>query len=1004
MKKLKAYLLENIIFWIIIVFVLLLAFVNEFMECIGDNPFASEYLLENPVQSIFADDYHYYVTNSSYMIAVTDNRNRLIYVIEGGNPGDTFDYADAIATGNDGTLYVHDKSYQNDGFYAYRERIIKFTDNGKKREILYEVQTTDENNKQIKYLDSPKIIDDKLYFSEISINSICVKSCFNGAAEECAIMSLDGANNIVAESTFSNDLEISVVLMNGDIYTCHNGTNEILYDARKHDTEDYCSLITEIAYRNDGVLYANDIGQRRLLSIDKNKTVAAVEKGGFANNESNEIALCPIYTGMNVYDNTISTLSAEYKYDSEIGAPIYFYHIAVEDINGNKIFYGNSIGISAERRIVILCVYIAIFLILLISIYYVIRIIRIIRRVGIIQAKTQLLVLVTAIAVTFGVSISIFHSSNDRFTDESAANLSNIAYLIDSTIDKDIVKSIDTPDMYFKETYEVLNESIVDILRNEVNKNRNVYTVIYKVYNNVICEVYRNDFYHGIMYPMAGAYSGSIEEDIAENKICYISQDYELSEGSYTFALIPSCDERGEVVAFIEVGTDYNFFVQENNRLFKKLLLTASMVVIIIMLLFAEMMNGIAAFRSRKLALSEKKQNPPEVIRPIAFLIFFTANITTAFLPIYGTSLWNKSFPLPGEVAAAFPLSAELAFSALSAFLCGFLIKKTGIRFMCIIGAIFYICGNILSAFAGNLWVLICANSVCGIGGGLLTIAVNTWITGFSSEEYQNKGFAHYNAAFLAGMNCGTVIGSLIWESFGFTAAYITAAVCAALILIVTLLFIEKRKVTIKEEPKEKKLSLKVFISPGMLRYFVCLAIPYLICASFLSYYFPIVAERSLLSAAEISMAFLISGVISIYSGSIIGEIMANHFGTRKTMILASFIYAIALFYLVINPSIFSCYVVIVLFAVADSFGLSAQSVYFTSMTEVKKVGQSRALGINSTIESIASAFGSVIFGSALLLGEQRGILMIGTIFAILLILFIIGGRKNAKFDKSESR
>ncbi|MGN0631290.1 MAG: MFS transporter, partial [Ruminococcus sp.] len=190
----------------------------------------------------------------------------------------------------------------------------------------------------------------------------------------------------------------------------------------------------------------------------------------------------------------------------------------------------------------------------------------------------------------------------------------------------------------------------------------------------------------------------------------------------------------------------------------------------------------------------------------------------------------------------------------------------------------------------------------------------------------------------------------------------------------------------------------------GILRYFICLAIPYLICASFLSYYFPIVAERNLLSAAQISMAFLISGVISIYAGSAIGETVTKHLGIRKTMILASFVYAAALLYLVINPSILSCYVVIVLFAVADSFGLSAQSVYFISMPEVKEIGHSRALGINSTIESITSAFGSVIFGAALLLGEQRGIFMIGTIFAVLLMLFIIGGKKNAKSDKSENK
>ena len=68
------------------------------------------------------------------------------------------------------------------------------------------------------------------------------------------------------------------------------------------------------------------------------------------------------------------------------------------------------------------------------------------------------------------------------------------------------------------------------------------------------------------------------------------------------------------------------------------------------------------------------------------------------------------------------------------------------------------------------------------------------------------------------------------------------------------------------------------------------------------------------------------------------GESVIGKLGIRKTRILASFIYAAALFYFVINPSITSCYVVIILFAAADSFGLTAQSVYFISMPEAEKL------------------------------------------------------------------
>lgn len=1004
MRRLKSSFRKNSVFWIIIILICLMAFIYEFSGCIGENPFASAYVLENPSQAVFSSENGYYLTDSSYTIAVTDENNNFLYSIEGGDPENSFDYADAMAAGEGGILYVQDESYNDSGSFVYRNRILRFTENGRKREVLYEAETADEEGVQILHLDCLKIIDQVLYFSVITEDGIHVKRMNGTDVQECAFMPYENACRYVADSSFSNELEISAALKNGDVYSCRDGKTVQVYKAREHDTEEFWSLITEITYNDAGVLYLNDIGQRRILAIDEGQIRVAIDRSSTEDAALGGFAAYPLYKGLNISNGLISLLSIEYKCNSETGEANYFYGIAALDMEGKVLFYGNSIGISDARRVMTACVYIALFLTMVIAVFSMIKFIGVIRLAGGVQGKTQLLILLMAIVVTIGVSLTIFNSYNEKFANESAANLSNIAYLIEEKLDKNIVKSMNSPDAYFTEEYETLHEDVMSVLKSDVNKNSNVYAVIYKVYHNIICEVYRDTRSFGSIYPMAGEYKGSLEEEVSQTGERFVSQELELSEGSFTFVLIPTYDESGEVLALIEVGTDYNYFTQANNELYKKVLITAGIGVIVVMLLLSELMNGLSAFREKKKAAAEKCQYPPEVIRPIVFLMFFTANITTAFLPIYGMSLWNKDFPLPAEVAAAFPLSAELVLSALSTLICGFLVKKTGIKKMCICGAVFYIGGNLLSAFAGNLWILICANSTCGIGSGMLTIGINSWITGLESEESQNKGFVHYNAAFLSGMNCGTVIGSLIWENFGIKAAYMTAVGCAAVLGTLALLLIERRRAIIGEEQTKDKISLRYFITPGMIRYFICLSIPYLICASFLSYYFPIVAERNLLSAAEISMAFLISGVISIYAGSAIGEPVMERLGTQKTMVLASFIYAIALFYLVMNPSIVSCYVVIILFAIADSFGLAAQSVYFVSMPEVKRIGQSRALGINSTIESLASAGGSVIFGAALLLGDRTGILLIASVFAALFMLFVIGGKRNEKLDTSEAK
>ena len=1004
MSKIREFQKGNRVYLIILVLIVLTSWLSKNLSYIGENPFSGEYWLDNPAQAVFSDRYHYYILDSSYKIAVADDGNSLLYFLEGGSPETTFDYASKVATDDSGNLYVQDKSFAEDGTTAYRERILKFEEGSQKREMLYEVQTVDEDGKQILFLDELKYIDGILYFSEVAEDGIHVRKYVDGNTEECAFMKIENASRAVADSSFNRELEISAVLMNGDIYTLNGTENVLLYDAGEHDTDEYNSLITEISYGDDERLYANDQGLRKVVVFEDGRMSEAITKGFFLDEVPEKLEMAPIYTGLNTDSRGVSVLSEEYAYSEEIDDLDYFYHIGFVSYDGAEKDYVDVLGISNSRRIHILSAYAALLLLIMVSIYAIIHIIRLVKVMGAIQNTTQLLVLITAILVTTGVSVTVFKECNARYIDESVAGLSNMAYLIESRLDRDILRQIDSPDDYFTEDYEALDQSVMDVLKSEVNRASNTYAVLYKVRGNIICEIYRNDSLHGVMTPLAGVYEGSIEENIAAGNR-YVSQDYQLSEGSYTFVEIPVFGEQNELLALLEVGTDYKQFVDDNQALFRKLLLLASMAVIIFMLLFSEMLNLITAVRARKSLVKGSTDYAPELIRPVAFMIFFTANITTAFLPIYGMSLCNDSTGLPTEVAAAFPLSAELICSAVAALVCGFLIRKTGVRLMGILGSIFYMGGNLLSPFAPNIWVLVCANSICGIGGGILLITVNTRIAALSGEEKKNRGFIQYNAAFLAGMNCGTVIGSLIWENFGVKSAYLFAVGGAVLILIFVLVFLKNIKPVLeKKEKKERKFTgLRKFITPHMLRYFFCLSLPYLICASFLSYYFPVVADRNMLGASEISMAFLVSGVISIYIGTAVGEPVMEKLGARRSMILASFIYAAALGYLVLNPSIFNCYVVIVLFAVADSFGLAAQSVYFAAMPEVNEIGQSRALGINSTAESITSACGSLIFGSALLLGEQRGILVILLVFVILLFLYVVMDRKSVIPEQNSS-
>jgi hypothetical protein len=142
---------KNIAFLIITVLVFLAAFICTFAEYIGENPFATEVDLNNPVQAVFSESGNVYVTDSSVTILFADSENRLKYIINGGDPDNTFDEVDSVAVDH-GNIYVIDSSYNDDGTYACSQRVLKFSDNGKKREILYTVDTLDEDGVQVIYL------------------------------------------------------------------------------------------------------------------------------------------------------------------------------------------------------------------------------------------------------------------------------------------------------------------------------------------------------------------------------------------------------------------------------------------------------------------------------------------------------------------------------------------------------------------------------------------------------------------------------------------------------------------------------------------------------------------------------------------------------------------------------------------------------------------------------------------------------------------------------------
>lgn len=807
----------------------------------------------------------------------------------------------------------------------------------------------------------------------------------------------DNAFHLVIDGALSPDMEVYFSDKMGSVWhISRDGAVDCTYDAAAHETEDFFSIASDVGCDGRGNVYFNDVGLREIRRITPAGDVETVIAKGEPMTELPEaFNEQPIYSAFSVSSDGLVTVAySDSYYDAENNEQIYDYNLYLKADNGTVLMNGSVLeksgavkgsGWLGAAAIVVLAVLAAA------AVMHLLKLMKGVRpsRSGIIQTA----VVGTALLVSVIVTSVILNSTNGWYIQELTNRISNMAVLMARDLDTEAVESLDNPADYGAEAYERIDGSIQEILSSEINLQRGVYAVLYRVERDIVCAVYSDEGQHGVLWPMDGAFRDSAEESVYLTGELIEFSAFSNAEGRYMFTLAPIMGEEDEVVGLIEVGLDLYSFNESNNILIRETILIVLMLIVTLILLFSE-----SAFfvRAIKRNIQEGRRGLPisvDIIRPLAFIIFFTGNMSTTFLPLFGRGLWDPAMGMQQEVAIALPLSAEVLFTAVFSLLGGFIVDRIGTKQLITIGGGIFAGGLVMCGVVPNLWLLIVGNGVLGAGEGLVLVSLNTFIGSYEGEDQRNRGFSGYNAAYLSGMNCGTVVGSLLAERVGYRPVfYIAGGIAIAAILLTALCLRGQPKKVLAEEEKTTggMSTLRFLFSPRVFFFFLFMLTPYLICSSFLSYFFPIYGEENGLSTSFVAQAFLLSGVIAIYLGPLLTKFTQERLGTRKALILSTGIYVASFAMFALHMSVAVCFAIIGLLAVADSFGLSMQAVYFSDLPEVRQYGEGKAMGVNSAVESIAQTVGPIIFAAVLLLGAEQGILLLAQGVGILLVLFLI--------------
>ena len=398
-----------------------------------------------------------------------------------------------------------------------------------------------------------------------------------------------------------------------------------------------------------------------------------------------------------------------------------------------------------------------------------------------------------------------------------------------------------------------------------------------------------------------------------------------------------------------------------------------------------------------------EKEHSKEQIRPkalsyvrqIAFLFYFASRLSAAFIPIMAKSFGETLFGMSVNGAAGLPQSAETLLTCVAIFAATELLTRKGWKLPFGIGLVLVALGTFLSAVSPTLVVFVLARAVVGLGYGFCWMTLRNLALFGKDDSQQAWGFSMLNAGLYAGMNCGSSLGAILAERFGYRNVFFIAA---ALTVLCSLVIMRMENAVLKKNSQaeavpENQLSAKVRFEIREKVQVVCFSLlmiaPSCIVASYLSYFLPLYFESIGRSVSDVGRAQLLYGLVIVYIGPKISKYLIEK---DKKLLWSNlgynFLFSAGLILLGCLGGVGTAFSAVICLAVADSFGFSVQNNYFLALPSVKRMDPGRSLSYLSLLKKITEMLGPSVFALVLVLGYERCVGLLGTVFLIAAVVF----------------
>ncbi len=428
------------------------------------------------------------------------------------------------------------------------------------------------------------------------------------------------------------------------------------------------------------------------------------------------------------------------------------------------------------------------------------------------------------------------------------------------------------------------------------------------------------------------------------------------------------------------------------------LMIAAEVIIFILAALTSQ--EKVTRLRAKRI-LKEKHQcyQPQGIVRGLSFFFSLFRYMAMAFVSLVIIDIYKPvvilGLELPYELVISLPLTAQMISSMLGSFISGKVSDRFGWKVSACAGVLLMAAGSLLSALSRSSLPFVGCQLIFGLGLGVAKTAVDLYAVMVSSEDKMEDYTSGANASCIVGLSCASAIGAIIAGALGYSGAYFVMAAMGILVALLILIFGqnimggEAEDVPTQEAPRQKKGVFDL----QFVAYILFLVLPYYFVIMFVDYLFPVFANGQGMSTAQIGYVFLAYGVATSYIGTFLCRVLSKKI--RTVLLMSSLVLALAA-----GLGVFSIYnnialaiAMVLLIALCDGIMPSLQFKLVYDLPTTRKIGFSRALGIEGFFTGAISAIAPVVFSFVMTKGNL-GFTIASSLVAACAILFGAINRK----------